>query len=156
MLYKVLGNFSNQKKFKWRSSAKSSQTCTSLRCTEQSGVHQTVSGARLAHPVNMPLSGKRQGAAAIIHRIVRPVWQSCAQLTVGHAINGHHVCPANGHQAALDCSMCHGTRGWQWSALLNKEGNRALFTVRWWCTRLSGAPTDRRQSEPSKWSSNDF
>ena len=28
-----------------------------------------------------------------------------------------------------------------------------LFTVRW-CTRLSGAPTDRRQELPTKWSSN--
>jgi hypothetical protein len=41
----------------------------------------------------------------------------------------------------------------QRSASPEKEGNRALFTVRW-CTGLSDAPTDRRQPKPSKWNSN--
>jgi hypothetical protein len=49
--------------------------------------------------------------------------------------------------------LCHETSGWQWSTSLEKEGNRALFTV-WWCTRLSGAPTDKRKPGPSKWNSN--
>jgi hypothetical protein len=41
----------------------------------------------------------------------------------------------------------------QRSASPEKEGDRVLFTDRW-CTGLSGAPTDRRQLLPSKWSSN--
>jgi hypothetical protein len=58
-------------------------------------VHQTVSGARLAHPVNSMRLGKSQGAVAIIHRTVRCASRSlsqksaarsagamCAQLTV--------------------------------------------------------------------------
>lgn len=69
----MLGIFSNREKFKWRSLAKSSQTCTSLRCTGQSSVHHTVSSARLGHPVNKTLSRKTQGAAAIIHQTVRSV-----------------------------------------------------------------------------------
>jgi hypothetical protein len=50
--------------------------------------------------------------------------------------------------------VCRGTRGWQRSASPKKEGDRVLFTVRWG-TRLSGAPTDRRQPKPTKRSSND-
>jgi hypothetical protein len=41
--------------------------------------------------------------------------------------------------APPDCPVCHETRGWQWSASPYKEGNRALFTVRW-CVGLSSAP----------------
>jgi hypothetical protein len=38
-----------------------------------------------------------------------------------------------------NCPVCHGGRWLQWSASREKEGNRALITVRW-CTELSGAP----------------
>jgi hypothetical protein len=44
-----------------------------------------------------------------------------------------HMCPAKGHQAAPDCPVWHGTRGWKRSASPYKEGNRIMFTV-------SGAP----------------
>jgi hypothetical protein len=59
----VLGILSNREKSDWRSLAKSSQTCTSLRCTRLSGVHRTVSGAQ----TNMPLFGKTQHVAVITH-----------------------------------------------------------------------------------------
>jgi hypothetical protein len=142
----VLGNFSIREKFKWRSFAQASQTCTSQRCTG-------LSGATLAHLVNRELSRKSQGTTTIIHWTIRcapecSVFQPRTQPTVDHAISGRHVCPTNGHQAAPDCPVCHETRGWQRSALPNMEGNRTLFNVRW-CTGLSGAPTDRRQSEPA-------
>jgi hypothetical protein len=73
---------------------------------------------------------------AIIHRTIWCilnclVCQLRAQPTIGHVISGCHICPANGHQAAPDCPVCHGTRGWQRSASPNKEGNHALFTVRY-------------------------
>jgi hypothetical protein len=55
----------------WRSLAKSSQTCTSLRCTGLSGVHRTVSGAQDGSATNSLLSGIVEGAAAKIHRTVR-------------------------------------------------------------------------------------
>jgi hypothetical protein len=32
--------------------------------------------------------------------------------------------------APPDCPVCHGTRGWQWSASPNKERNHTLFTAR--------------------------
>jgi hypothetical protein len=46
----------------WRSLAKSSRTCTSLRCTTLSSMHQTMSGAQ---------AGKVTGVMAIIHQTVR-------------------------------------------------------------------------------------
>jgi hypothetical protein len=138
--------------------AKASQTCTSLWCTGLSGVHRTVFDVQPGAPVNMTLSGKAQGDGAIIHRTFR-----CA--SHAHA-NGrpHDQRATRGlrqrspsrtglYGVPLDYLLCHG--GWclQRSVSPNKEGNCAVFIVRW-CTRLSGAPTDRRQPEPSKWNSN--
>jgi hypothetical protein len=53
------------RKSDWRSLAKSSQTCTSLRRTGQCLV------PRLARSANWPLPGKTQGVTTIIHRTVR-------------------------------------------------------------------------------------
>jgi hypothetical protein len=55
----------------WRSLAKYSQIYTSLRCTELSGVHQTVSDAQAGSVVNSLLSGITEGAVAKIHWTVR-------------------------------------------------------------------------------------
>jgi hypothetical protein len=66
----VLGNFSKWEKSNWRSLAKASQTCTSLRCTELSSVHRTVSSALAGTQVNSPLSEKADDAMAKIHRTV--------------------------------------------------------------------------------------
>jgi hypothetical protein len=143
----VLGTLSKREKSDWRSLAKSSSTSTSLRCTGLSDVHQTVSGAQAGTPANRPLSGKTQRVAAIIHRTVW--WASRAQangrLRIQRATHGLHQ-RSEGHA---------GLSGVPWgpwlqrSALPKKEGNCALFTVRW-CTRLPGAPTYRRQLWPSK------
>jgi hypothetical protein len=133
--------------------AKSNQTCTSLRCTGLSGVHRTVSGARLAHP-DEHVALRKKPRYRVCNSLDCSVYTRQSGVTVVHPsngrsrISGRHVCPGNGHQAVPDCLVCHGTRGWQSSASLEKEGNRTLFTVRW-CTGLSGAPTDRRQSGPS-------
>jgi hypothetical protein len=54
----------------WKSLAKFSQTCTSLRCTGLSGVHQIVFGAQAGPTANSLLSGISKGAAAKIHRTV--------------------------------------------------------------------------------------
>jgi hypothetical protein len=51
--------------------AKASQTCTSLRCTRLSGVHQIMSSAQVGAPANWPLSGKSEGTAAKIHWTVQ-------------------------------------------------------------------------------------
>jgi hypothetical protein len=141
----VLGNYSNQERFKVRSLAKFSQTYTSLRCTGLCAV------SRLARSASWPLSGKTQGATTIIHRTVR-----CAATHLANSRPHDQRMTrgsANGQKVPPDCPMCHRGRWLQRSASPEREGNRALFTVRW-CTRLSGAPTDRRQSEPSKWNSN--
>jgi hypothetical protein len=64
MFYYVLGNFSNQEKFKRRSLAKVSQTCTSLGATDCSvytglpGVHRTVSSAQAGIPGEQTALGK--------------------------------------------------------------------------------------------------
>jgi hypothetical protein len=142
----------------WRSLAKSSQTCTSLRCTEQRLV------PRLAHATNSLLSRKVGGVAAIIHRTV---WcatglsgePAAPEPTIGSTISGRRVACANGHQATPDYPVCHQTVRCAKGAMavmvgFARKGRRSrLFTVRW-CTGLSGAPTDKRQLLPTKWSSN--
>jgi hypothetical protein len=55
----------------WRNLAKSSQTCTSLRCTGLSSVHRTVFGAQAGARDELAALGKSWGAAAIIHWIVQ-------------------------------------------------------------------------------------
>jgi hypothetical protein len=86
----VLWTLSNREKSDWRSLAKSSKTCTSLRCTGQCPV------PRLA-PWQTDRSWENtEGAAAIIHQTVRcapdcSVCQSCAQPMVDRAISGWHV-----------------------------------------------------------------
>jgi hypothetical protein len=119
---------------------------------------------RLAPATNRPLSGNTQRAAAIIHWTVwcaldcpesqpRPRQRSVAQ-SAGDAWTSPMVRRA--HQiirCATGLSSVARASWLQRSASPEKEGNRALFTVRW-CTGLSGAPTDKRQLWPSKWSSN--
>jgi hypothetical protein len=62
---------SNQIRLDWRSLAKYSRTCTSLRCTGLSGVHRTVPGAHTGSATNSLLSEIAEGAAAKIHRTIR-------------------------------------------------------------------------------------
>jgi hypothetical protein len=134
--------------------AKASQTCTSLRCTRLFDVHWTVSGAQADAPVNWLLSGKVRYAAAKMHRTVRCV-------PAERPANDQPCNPRATHGLRRWSSGHTGLSGvprgrWlQWSASPNKEGNHALFTVRW-CTGLSGARTNRRQPEPSKRNSNGF
>jgi hypothetical protein len=144
--------------------AKSSQTCTSLRYTGLSGVHQTVSGAQVGAPANMPLSVKTQRAAAKIHRTIRcapdcTVSQSRPnQRSATRSTGDTWTSPTveRSHRTIRCATGLSGVtrRSWlQRSASPEKEGNHALFTVRW-CNRLSGAPTNRTQLWPFKWSSN--
>jgi hypothetical protein len=106
--------------------AKGSQTCTSLWCTRLSRVHRKVSGARLAHSLNMLRSKKMPG-----HRGYNssdcPVCQLRAQPTVSHVISGCHVCPTNGNHAAPDCPVCHRI---VWCALGPEAGNGRLHQTR--------------------------
>jgi hypothetical protein len=76
--------------------------------------------------------------------------------TVDHAISGQHVYFTNGHKTDRCATGLSGVPQGSWlqrSTSPDKEGNRTLFTV-WWCTGLSGVPTNKRQLWPSKWSSN--
>jgi hypothetical protein len=115
-------------------------------------VHQTVFGAPGWSPVKRPLSGKGQRRTTIIHRTVR--WctglfgePTVASATVGRAIRGRRVDRTNGRQGAPDCPMrqrarsCNGRLRFFWKAITHRI---ATVTIRW-CTRLSGAPHDRRQ-----------
>jgi hypothetical protein len=148
----VLGTLSNQMRLDWRSLAKSSQTCTSLRRTGQCPV------LRLAHATNSLLSGKvGGGGATIIHRIVRCAptiqWASCARAN-GRQRNQRAT--RDLRQRSPGYTGLSGVPRGSWlqqSALPKKEGDRTLFTVQW-CTGLSGVLTKRRQLWPSKWSSN--
>jgi hypothetical protein len=154
----VLGTLSNWEKSDWRSLAQSSQTCTSLRCTGLSSVHPTVSGAQIGALANRSLLGK----CWWLHCCNSLDCPMCTRLSGVPATHPANDQPrdqrvtrssANGQKVAPDYPMCH--RGWwlQQSASPEKEGNHALFTVRWG-TGLSGAPTDRRQPKPFKWNSN--
>jgi hypothetical protein len=141
----------------WRSLAKSSQTCTSLRCTRLSGVHRTVSGAQAGVLDEQVALGKTQHAATIIHRTFRcapdyPVSQPRPrQRSAARSVGTHGLQQRSEGHTELS-GVPRGS--WlQWSASPEKQGNHALFIVRW-CTRLSSAPMDRRQLWPSKWSSN--
>jgi hypothetical protein len=131
----VLETLSNRDKSDWRSLAKSSQTCTSLRCTGLSGVHRTVSGAQAnapdehaalwktlrAHVYNLSDCLVRTGLSGV--PATRP---AKGRPRDQRGIHG----PANGQMVTPDCPVCHMARGWQRSASPGKEGNRALFTVR--------------------------
>jgi hypothetical protein len=95
---------------------KSSQTCTSLRCTGLSTVHRTVSGAQAGSAAKSLLSGISEGTVAKNHRTIR--W--CTRLsgeptapapTISNAISGRRVARANGHQATPDCPVRHGDQG---------------------------------------------
>jgi hypothetical protein len=102
--------------------------------------------------------GKNQRIAAIIHRTVRrtpdcPVSQSCpcqrsAAQSTGDAWTSPMVTKPH---RIVRCAMS------TVAAMVGftRKGRKShMFTVRW-CTRLSGAPMDRRKLLPSKWSSND-
>jgi hypothetical protein len=100
-------------KLDWRSLAKSSQTCTILRCTGLSGVHRTVSGAQAGSAANSLHSGIGEGIVAKNHRTVR--WRTglsgeptTPAPTVVSAISWRRVARANGHQAAPDRPVCTG------------------------------------------------
>jgi hypothetical protein len=130
--------------------------------------HTGLSGAPGWSPVKRPLSGKDQRRTTIIHRTVR--WctglsgePTVASATVGRAIRGRRVARINGRFGTPDCPVCTGqcpvrqlpprTNGrmrQKWKEIAHRT---ATVTVRW-CTRLSGAPPDRRQVWPSKLASN--
>jgi hypothetical protein len=103
----VLGTLTNQMKLDWRSLAKFSQTCTSLRCTGLSS-GQVQQRTRCSREIS-------EGAAAKIHQTI----QWCTRLsgeptapasTVGSTISERRVARANGHQDAPDCPVRQGHR----------------------------------------------
>jgi hypothetical protein len=95
----VLGNFSKREKFNWRSLAKGSQTCTTLRCIG-------VSGSRLVHPVNRALSGKSQGVAAIIHWTVRCASHASRQRLTARSVDTTCARPmVTGLHRTVRCAM---------------------------------------------------
>jgi hypothetical protein len=113
-------------KLDWRSLAKSSQTCTSLRCTG-------MSGAQAGPAANSLLSGIGEGGEP-----------TAPKPTANSPISGRHVARANGHLVALDYPMCgvpSGPRAQQ-SASLEKERDRALF--------MSGGAPDCPVHQPTE------
>jgi hypothetical protein len=152
-----------------------SQLLLSLGAPDCPVVHQTVSGGApdsawcvMLALANWPLSGIRRRRMIIIHRTIR--WctglsgePTVASATVGRAIRARRVAPTNGRLGGLNypvytgqCSVrqrlrfCNGRL-----CHFRKE----ICTGQWivdvrWCTRLSGAPPDRRQELPSKNASN--
>jgi hypothetical protein len=101
--------------------------------------------------------GKNQRIAAIIHRNVRrtpdcpvslsrPRQRSAAQST-GDAWTSPTV--TRPHRTVRCATSTVAAM-----VVFARKGRKShMFTLRW-CTGLSGAPTDRRQLLPSKWSSN--
>jgi hypothetical protein len=97
--------------------------------------------------------GKVWRRTAIIHRTVR--WctglsgePTAASATVGRAIRGRRVAHANGRQGAPDCPVCQLPQICNGRLRQNRKEictGHATVVVRW-CTGLSGAPPDRKQS----------
>jgi hypothetical protein len=118
-------------------------------------VHRIVSGAQAGPATNSSLSGKSEGAAAIIHQTVWctsdcPVSQRRPQSTVGSAISGRRVAWANGHLVASDCPVrtglclvCQEGRGRNGRLRQKRkeiEHRTGTVHVRW-CT----GPTERQE-----------
>jgi hypothetical protein len=122
------------------------------------GALDSVRCARLAS-VNWVLSGLRRRRTAKIHRTVRcaldcPVSQQSARPTVGRVIRVRRVAEPTvrrGHQTvrcAPDNVRC--ANGSESPTIgFAKEGKKSAPDSVRWCTRLSGAPGDRRQELPS-------
>jgi hypothetical protein len=121
-------------------------------------VHRTVRCARLAS-VNRLLSGLQRRRTAINHRTVRWCTGLSGEPTVGPA-NGRPRNPRatrggptvrRGHQTvrcAPDSVRC--ANGSEPPTVgFAKEGKKSAPNSVRWCTRLSGAPGDRRQKLPS-------
>jgi hypothetical protein len=128
----VLGTLSNREKLDWRSLAESSQTCARLRCTGLSGVHRTVSGAQAGSPSEQAAFGKNSAHHGY-NSPDCPVGQPCPRQRSAAPISRRRVDLANGRKAArtVRCAIrLSGVPRAPWlqrSALLEKEGNRALF-----------------------------
>jgi hypothetical protein len=117
---------------------------------------------------NSSLSGNGESTTTKNHRTVR--WctglsgeSEPPEATVASAMSGRRVAHANGRLGTLDCSVCTGQCPMRqpnprpngrlcpvWKEIVHQTCN---VVVRW-CTRLSGAPLDRRQDLPSKLISN--
>jgi hypothetical protein len=105
-------------------------------CTRQCPV------LRLARAANWLLSRKVRGAITIIHRNVR-----CGSRAYANGRPRDQRATRGLHQRLEGHTRLSGVPRGLWlqqSASPKKEGNRALFIVRWG-TGLSGAPIDRRQ-----------
>jgi hypothetical protein len=115
------------------------------------GAPDSVWCARLAL-VNWPLSGTQRRRTAIIHRTVRWCTGLSGEPTVGRA-NGRPRNPrvtrgrANDLMGAPDSVRCANGSKSSTVGCARTGKKSAPDSVRW-CTRLSGAPVDRRQELP--------
>jgi hypothetical protein len=93
----------------WRSLAKYNQTCTSLRYIGLSGVHRTLSGARLAE---QRTRCSRESPRTLWLKFTGLSGEPTAPApTFGSAINGRRVSRANCHWDTPDCPVCQEERG---------------------------------------------
>jgi hypothetical protein len=154
----VLGTLSNQIKLDWRSLASPSQTCTRLRlhrtvrCTPDSVRCQAGVLDKLA-ALGKSWGSRGYNSSDCLVWQPRPHQRSAAQSASGVWTSPTVTKPHRTVQCVTGLSGVPRVSWLQRSASPEREGNRALFTV-WWGIGLSGAPTDRRQLWPSKWSSN--
>jgi hypothetical protein len=134
-------------------------------CTEQcpvvhrtGGAPDSVRCARLAR-AKWPLSGIHQRRTAIIHRTVRcapdcPVSQLSAGPTVGRVICVGHVAEPTARRGHRTVRCTPDMSGAPTAlrlptvdcAIYGRKSGTGQCPV---CTRLSGAPVDRRQDQPS-------
>jgi hypothetical protein len=138
-----------------------SQKAARSGCTGLSGgAPDSVWCARLAS-VNWLLSGLRRRRTAINHRTVRWCTRLSGEPTVGRVIRarrlaeptvrrGHRTvrCAPDNVRCAPDNVRC--ANGSESPTVgFAKEGKKSAPDSVRWCTRLSGAPGDRRQELPS-------
>jgi hypothetical protein len=145
-------------KLDWRSLAKSSQTCTSLRCTEQCPVHRLVQqrtrcSRESARASWLKITGLSGDAPDCLVSQQRPRQRSAVR-SAGDAWPEPTVTkPHRTVRCAPDSVRCaKGTEG-STVGFARKGMKSGTIHVRW-CTGLPGAPTDRKQELSTKWRSN--
>jgi hypothetical protein len=152
----VLGNFSRRGKLIWTSSARFSQTCTSLGCTGLSSVHGTVSGAHARQTGELATLGKRVG----YYGYISLDYLVCTGLSGEPGGQWLLPAPTVGAQSmAATCGEPMVSRSHRiircaigpvdGNGQLRQKGRESRTIHYPVCTGQSGAPADKRQSMPS-------
>jgi hypothetical protein len=139
-----------QKEFNWNN-----EYCTSCGCTGHCSVHRLAQRrTRCSWKSSRKLRLKFTGLSGEPTSSTPTVGSAIDAQSTGDAWPDATVTrPHRAIRCAPDCVRC--AKGTDGSTVdFAKEGNKSCTVHVQWCTGLSGAPTDRRQELPTRWSSN--